>query len=68
MFNQRRKIYEQIERERNTRVIAYVTSNRQGLETQIGADVSRYTIGAFGSNRQCSKNQFNSVHVGRRYS
>ena len=39
MFNQRRKIYEQIERERNTRVIAYVTSNRQGLETQIGADV-----------------------------
>lgn len=42
MFNQRRKIYEQIERERNTRVIAYVTSNRQGLETQIGADVRIY--------------------------
>lgn len=39
MFNQRRKIYEQIERERNTKVIAYATSNRQGMETQIGSDV-----------------------------
>ena len=35
MFNQRRKIYEQIERERNTRVIAYVTSNRQGLKLKL---------------------------------
>ena len=39
MFSQRKKIYKKIELERNTKVIAYATSDRQGMGTQIGADV-----------------------------
>lgn len=39
MFNQRRKIYKNIEETRQTKVIAYATSNRLGMETQIGTDV-----------------------------
>lgn len=35
----RRAILEQIETERNSRVILYVTGSRQGLETQIGREV-----------------------------
>ncbi|AWW06119.1 MAG: serine dehydrogenase proteinase [Caudoviricetes sp.] len=39
MFNQRRKIYKMIEETRQSKVIAYATSDRPGMETQIGADV-----------------------------
>lgn len=39
MFAQRKKIYRQIELERNTKVIAYATGNRQGMATRIGSDV-----------------------------
>ena len=38
MFNRRLKIYKKIEEERNTKVIAYATSNRQNMEYQISAD------------------------------
>ncbi|WP_367116440.1 hypothetical protein [Mesorhizobium sp.] len=37
-FATRRAVYKKIEADRNTKVIAYVTSDRQGAETQIGAD------------------------------
>lgn len=39
MYAQRKNIYRKIEAERNTKVIAYATSDRQGMGTQIGADV-----------------------------
>lgn len=38
MYADRKKIYEKIEKERNSRVIAYVTGDREGMGTQIGAD------------------------------
>ena len=38
MYADRKKIYEKIEKERNSKVIAYVTGDRPGLETRIGAD------------------------------
>jgi hypothetical protein len=34
----RKPLYEKIENERETKVISYVTGDRQGFETQIGAD------------------------------
>lgn len=38
MYSDRKKFYEKIERERNSKVIAYVTGDRPGMEAQIGAD------------------------------
>lgn len=38
MYVDRKKFYEKIEKERNSKVIAYVTGDRPGLETSIGAD------------------------------
>ena len=38
MYADRKKFYEKIEKERNSKVIAYVTGDRPGLETRIGAD------------------------------
>lgn len=38
MYEQRKKIYEKIENERESKVIAYVTGDRPGMEAQIGAD------------------------------
>lgn len=37
-FATRKPLYEQIERERQTRVVVYVTGDRQNAEAQIGAD------------------------------
>ena len=37
-FSTRRKLYEQIEKDRNTRVLSFVTGTRQGLEIQIAGD------------------------------
>jgi ClpP class serine protease len=34
----RKKLYQKIERERNTRVLAFVTSDRAGMETRIAPD------------------------------
>lgn len=39
MFNERKSIYEEIEKTRKTKVIAYATSNRPGMETQVASDV-----------------------------
>lgn len=38
MYADRKKFYEKIEHERNSKVIAYVTGDRPGMEAQIGAD------------------------------
>lgn len=38
MYNDRKRFYEKIESERNSKVIAYVTGDRPGMETRIGAD------------------------------
>lgn len=38
MFSERCKFYEKIEKERNTKVISYITGDRPGLECQIAAD------------------------------
>ena len=38
MYLDRKRFYERIEHERNSKVIAYVTGDRPGLEAQIGAD------------------------------
>ena len=37
-FQTRKGIYEQIEQDRSTKVLAYITGDRRGLETQISAD------------------------------
>ena len=37
-FATRNEIYKQIERERSTKVVAYITGDRSGLETQIHSD------------------------------
>lgn len=39
MYNERKRFYAKIEKERNSRVIAYVTGDRQNMGTQIGSDV-----------------------------
>lgn len=39
MFLERRKFYERIEQERNSKVIAYVTGDRENMGAQIGSDV-----------------------------
>ena len=39
MYSDRKKFYKKIERERNSKVIAYVTGDRPGMETQISAEV-----------------------------
>ncbi|SBV94787.1 conserved hypothetical protein [uncultured Dysgonomonas sp.] len=38
MINSRIELYQQLEKARNSKVIVYFTSTRQGLETQIAAD------------------------------
>lgn len=38
MYDQRKKFYMKIEKERNSKVIAYVTGDRPGMGAQIGAD------------------------------
>lgn len=38
MYSDRKKFYEKIEDERNSKVIAYVTGDRPGMGAQIGAD------------------------------
>lgn len=38
MYIERKEIYKSIENNRNSKVIAYSTSNRPGMETQIAAD------------------------------
>lgn len=38
MYIDRQKFYQKIEAERNSKVIAYVTGDRPGMEAQIGAD------------------------------
>jgi len=38
MYTERKVFYEKIEKERNSKVIAYVTGDRPGLETKIGSD------------------------------
>lgn len=38
MYSDRKNFYEKIERERNSKVIAYVTGDRPGMGAQIGAD------------------------------
>lgn len=38
MYEQRKKFYQKIERDHNSKVIAYVTSDRSGMGGQIGAD------------------------------
>lgn len=38
MYTERKKFYQKIEQERNSKVIAYVTSDRQGMGSQIGTD------------------------------
>ena len=38
MYQQRKAFYEKIEKERGSKVIAYVTGDRPGMEAQIGAD------------------------------
>lgn len=38
MYQQRKQFYEKIEKERKSKVIAYVTGDRPGMETVIGAD------------------------------
>lgn len=38
MYIDRKAFYEKIERETNSKVIAYVTSDREGMGAQIGAD------------------------------
>lgn len=40
----RRELYETIEKERNSKLIVYVTGDRQGLETQIANDATDYFI------------------------
>jgi hypothetical protein len=37
-FEARKAIYEKIEQDRSTKVLAYITGDRRGLETQISAD------------------------------
>lgn len=37
-FQTRKGIYQQIEQDRSTKVLAYITGDRRGLETQISAD------------------------------
>lgn len=39
MYSDRLKFYQKIESERNSKVIAYVTGDRPGMEAQIGSDV-----------------------------
>jgi hypothetical protein len=39
MYQQRRAIYEQLEAERESKVLAYVTGDRRGLETKMASEV-----------------------------
>jgi len=37
-YKTRRRIYKQVEKDRGTKVLAFMTSDRQGMETQIAQD------------------------------
>ena len=39
MYSDRVSLYEQLEQKLNTKIITYVTSDRNGFETQIAQDV-----------------------------
>jgi hypothetical protein len=39
MYSHRKKLYEKLEKARNSKVIGFVTGDRSGLETQIASDV-----------------------------
>jgi len=38
MYSNRKPLYEKLEKERNSKLLVYVTGDRQGLETQIASD------------------------------
>ena len=57
MYKQRIKLYKQLEQEFNSKVLVYVTSDRQNMETQIAQDVIDYFI-----------NQLDSIGVTERIS
>ena len=44
MYRDRIKIYKELEKQFSSKVLAYVTSDRQNMETQIGQDVIDYFI------------------------
>lgn len=44
MNEERKRLYEEIERQRNSKLIVYVTGDRRGLETQIANDATEYFI------------------------
>lgn len=44
MYKDRVELYKQIEKERNSKVIAYITSDRPGLDTQIGSDTYDFFV------------------------
>lgn len=44
VFTDRKPLYQQLERARNSRVIAFVTGDRQGLETQIADDIYHHFV------------------------
>lgn len=45
-FEERKPLYEQIERERNTKIISYITSDRPGAESRIASDCIDIIVGA----------------------
>ncbi len=44
MFAERLELYKKIEEARDSKLIVYITSDRQGMEAQIGNDVTEYLI------------------------
>jgi hypothetical protein len=42
MFNERKKLYRRLEKLRGSKLITYVTSDRQGMEAQVAPDVLTY--------------------------
>ena len=48
-FEERTPLYEQIERERNTKVISYITSDRQNADGHIGSDCMDIIVDALDS-------------------
>lgn len=44
MDEERKKLYKEIEKQRNSKLIVYVTGDRSGLETQIANDATDYFI------------------------
>lgn len=44
MYQQRRQLYEKLEAARNSKLLVYITGDRQGLETQIHSEVFDYFV------------------------